>query len=155
MDLWLEVAAADLYLVIPLLPSTAWHGTQVGIRIEFAARNSLELMDKFRAARAGAQVKAAALEKRDNDKYIPWPKSLTDYLQNELQSEFEFKYYVLDRAKFDDFHKPREGYEPLLLGKEPGGPTILKSIIKVDNLSAQRHLADPAAGIGPGPGRPI
>jgi len=153
LDLWFEVAAADLYLVIPLLPSTAWRGTQVGIRIEFAAHNSQELLKKFRLSRTEAQAKAAALERRENDKYIPWPKSLTDYLQNELHSEFEFKYYVLDRAQVDDLHKPREGYEPLLLGNEPGGAAILKSIIKVDNLSAQRHLADPASGTGAGPGR--
>lgn len=31
LDLWFEVFASDLYLVIPLLPSTAWEGTKVGI----------------------------------------------------------------------------------------------------------------------------
>lgn len=153
LELWFEVTARDLYLVIPLLPSTAWHGTQVGIRIEFAPRNSVELLGKFRMARAEAQTMAAALEKRENEKYVPWPKSLTDYLKNELLNEFEFKYYILDRAQFDDAHKPQEGYEPLLLGKEPGGAAILRSLIKVDNLSAQRHLADPAAGTGTGAGR--
>lgn len=153
LDLWFEVTANDLYLVIPLLPSTAWNGTQVGIRIEFAPRNPLELLGKFRTVRAEAQTKAAALEKRANEKYVPWPKSLSDYLKNELPNEFEFKYYVLDRAQFDDAHKPQVGYEPLLLGKEPGGAAILKSVIKVDNLSAQRHLADPATGAGTGAGR--
>jgi hypothetical protein len=34
LDLWFKVAENDLYLVIPLLPSTAWLGTEVGIRIE-------------------------------------------------------------------------------------------------------------------------
>ncbi|MEM5786944.1 MAG: ATP-dependent endonuclease [Syntrophobacteraceae bacterium] len=153
LDLWFEVTASDLYLVIPLLPSTEWHGTQVGIRIEFAPRNPVELLGKFCTARAEAQTKASALEKRANEKYVPWPKNLTDFLKNELTNEFEFKYYVLDRAEFDDAHKPREGYKPLLLGKEPGGATILKSLIKVDNLSAQRHLADPVAGTGMGAGR--
>lgn len=153
LDLWFEVAERDLYLVIPLLPSLAWQGTQVGIRIEFAPRNPVELIGKFRAARAEAQAKVEALEKRENDKYVPWPKSLTDYLKNELLNEFEFKYYVLDRAQFDDAHKPQEGYVPLLFGKEPSGAAILKSLIKVDNLSAQRHLADPVTGAGTSAGR--
>lgn len=148
LDLWFEVVASDLYLVIPLLPSMAWHETQVGIRIEFAPRNPVELLEKFRIARAEAQTKAAALEKRENEKYVPWPKSLTDYLKSELLNEFEFKYYVLDRAQFDDSHKPREGYELQPLGKEPGGAAILKSLIKVDNLNAQRHLADAATATG-------
>ena len=153
LDLWFEVAADDLYLVMPLLPSTAWRGTQVGIRIEFAPRNPAELLGKFRAARSEAQTKAAALVKRPNEKYVPWPKNLTDYLKNELQNEFEFKYYALDRAQFDDAHNPQEGYEPLQLGKEPSGAAILKSLIKVDNVSAQRHLADPVAGTVTGAGR--
>lgn len=153
LDLWFEVAGNDLYLVIPLLPSTAWQGTQVGIRVEFAPRNSGELLGRFRTARKEAQIKADGLDKRDNEKYIPWPKNLTDYLKNELPNEFELKYYVLDRAHFDDAHKSQEEYKPLPLGKEPGGAAILKSLIKVDNLSAQRHLADPAAGAGTGSGR--
>lgn len=153
LDLWFEVAASDLYLVIPLLPSRAWRGTQVGMRIEFAPRNSVELLGSFRTARAEAQTKAAAFPPRENERYVPWPKSLTDYLKNELLNEFEFKYYVLDRAQFDSAHKPHEGYMPLLLGKDPGGAAILKSLIKVDNLHAQRYLADPAVGAGTGAGR--
>lgn len=153
LDLWFEVAAIDLGLVVPLLPSTAWQGTQVGIRIEFAARNQTELLENFREARQKAQAKAAALEKREREKYVPWPKSLTDYLTKELLNNFEFRYFVLDQAQFDDDHKPKEGYEPLLLGKDPGGKAFLKSLVKVDNLSAQRHLADPSSGSGPGAGR--
>ncbi|MHB9155414.1 MAG: ATP-binding protein, partial [Endomicrobiales bacterium] len=154
LDLWFEVAASDLYLVIPLLPSTTWRGTQVGIRIEFAPRDSVELLGKFHSAREKARANAAAsLDKRENETYVPWPKSLTDYLKNELPKEFEFKYYVLDRAQFDVNHKSVEGYEPLLLDKEPGGAAILKTLIKIDNVSAQRHLADPTAGTGTSTGR--
>lgn len=153
LDLWFEVAAADLVAVIPLLPSTAWQGTQVGIRIEFTACNEVELIQKFRAARKEAQDRAAALEQRENEKYIPWPKSLTDYLQNELLNNFEFRYFALDRAQFDDVHRPKEGYEPLRLSNDPGGAALLRSLVKVDNLSAQRHLADPSTGSGSGAGR--
>jgi predicted ATP-dependent endonuclease of OLD family len=154
LDLWFEVAASDLYLVIPLLPSSLAVGTQVGIRIEFAARNPAELLQKFRASRADAQVKAAALETREHDKYVPWPKNLTDYLKSELLKEFEFRYYVLDRAQFDSSHNPKSAdYQPRQLEKEFGGASALKSLIRVDNLPAQRHLADPASGTSTGEGR--
>ncbi|MEW6599345.1 MAG: ATP-dependent endonuclease [Nitrospirota bacterium] len=147
-DLWFEVAANDLYLVIPLLPSTAWRGTQVGMRIEFAARDSVELLGRFRAARAEARSKAAALQPRANERYVPWPKSLSDYLlKNEiLRSEFEFKYYVLDRGQFDDFYQQKAEYMPLQLGKEPSGAAILKSLVKIDNVKAQRHLSETSGG---------
>lgn len=123
------------------------------MRIEFAPRNPIELIEKFRAARADAQAKAAALERRENERYAPWPKSLTDYLKNELLNEYEFQYFVLDRAQFNDAHEAPTGYEPLPLGKDPGGAAILRSLIKVDNLSAQRHLADSAASSGTVTGR--
>jgi len=154
LDLWFEVAASDLYLVIPLLPSTLGVGTQVGIRIGFAARNPTELLQKFRASRADAQASAAALEPREHDQYVPWPKNLTDYLKSELLKEFEFRYYVLDRAQFDSSHNPKSAdYEPRLLEKEFGGAAALKSLIRVDNLPAQRHLADPGSGTAVGEGR--
>jgi predicted ATP-dependent endonuclease of OLD family len=148
LDLWFEVAASDLGLVIPLLPGTAWRGTKVGLRIEFAASNQVELLKKFREARQQAQTKAAVLEKRHNDKYVPWPKTLTDYLKKELLNEFEFKFFVLDHAHFDE-----ADYEPLPLGKEPGGAPLLKSLVKVDKLNAQKHLEDASLGSGPGAGR--
>jgi predicted ATP-dependent endonuclease of OLD family len=146
LDLWFEVSTNDLHLVIPLLPSTAWRGTEVGIRIELAAMNPVELLATFRATRSKAVAKAAVLEQRQNEKYVPWPRSLTDYLKNELFNLYELKYYALDRAKFDQTHTAEDGYEPQPLLKDPSGAAILRSLIRVDNLSAQRHLADPSAG---------
>ena len=153
LDLWFEVTAADLIAVIPLLPSTAWQGTEVGIRVEFAAKNGADLLQKFRKARTDAQAKAAALEQRNNEKYVPWPKSLTDYLTKELLNEFEFQYYALNRVEFDPAHSPNEGCKPLLLEGDPGGATLLKSLLRVDNLGAQRHLADPVSSSGTAAGR--
>lgn len=154
LDLWFEVAETDLHLVLPLLPRLLnWEGTQVGMRIEFAAKSSTELLERFRDAREKARQRAAELEQRENEKYVPWPKSLTDYLKTELSNEFEFRYFVLDRARFDQAYLPEPAYEPVPLGNDPGGPAFLKSLVKVDNLSAQRHLADPDSGAGTISGR--
>lgn len=146
LDLWFEVTANDLYLVIPLLPSTAWQGSQVGIRIEFGAKNTVEMIKKYRDAFADAQTKVKTIEGDVGD-YVPWPKSLSDFLQKELQNEYEFRYFVLDRAQFDEHFVQNEGYKPLLLGgdRDQSGASILESLIRVDFLYAQRHLADPSA----------
>lgn len=152
LDLWFEVTASDLYLVIPLLPSTAWQGTQVGLRIEFGAKNTVELLQKYRTARLDAQTKVAAMEGGVGD-YVPWPKRLSDFLQKELRNEFEFRYYVLDRAQFDNHFVQHEGYQPLVLEGDQGGASILKSLVRVDFLNAQRHLADPSVSTTEGGGR--
>lgn len=141
LDLWFEVAAPDLYLVIPLLPSTAWEGTKVGIRVSLAARNPINLIQNYQEAKAKGAEQAAELP--PGSQYVPWPRSMTDYLQRELKSEYELRYFILDRTQFDENFREIGDYVPEELGGEPGGGTILKSLIHIDNLGAQRHLADP------------
>ncbi|MBA0206140.1 ATP-dependent nuclease [Pectobacterium aroidearum] len=142
LDLWFEVTAPDLYLVIPLLPSTAWEGTKVGIRVSLTAKNSINLIQNFQEAKARGAAQAAELP--PDSQYIPWPRSLTDYLQRELKREYELRYFILDRTRFDEATFQEIGnYVPDELNGEPGGGTILKSLIHIDNLGAQRHLADP------------
>ncbi|MCM1997310.1 ATP-dependent endonuclease [Pseudomonas aeruginosa] len=141
LDLWFEVAAPDLYLVIPLLPSTAWEGTKVGIRVSLVARNPINLIQNYQEAKAKGSEQAAELP--PGSQYVPWPRSMTDYLQRELKSEYELRYFILDRTQFDESFREIGNYVPEELGGEPGGGTILKSLIHIDNLGAQRHLADP------------
>ena len=52
LDLWFEVAEPDLYLVIPLLPSTNWKGTKVGIRVSLTARSAIGLIQNFQEVKA-------------------------------------------------------------------------------------------------------
>ena len=141
LDLWFEVAAPDLYLVIPLLPSAAWEGTKVGIRVSLTARSPINLIQNFQEAKAKGAAQTAELP--PESQYIPWPRSMTDYLQRELKSEYELRYFILDRSQFDESFREVGDYVPDELGGEPGGGTILKSLIHIDNLGAQRHLADP------------
>lgn len=145
LDLWFEVESSDLYHVLPLLPSLDWQGSQVGMRIELSAEDAGGLIERFRTCREEARRKAAELERRDNDNYVPWPKNLTDYLKEELQAQFDLKYFVLDRTQFTQSYEQSTGYVPLRIVKNSDGAAILKSLLRVDNLSAQRHLADPGS----------
>lgn len=144
LDLWFQVAEADLYLVIPLLPSSNGVGSLVGVRIEFSAQNSVGLLQRYRAKKQEALDRVSTLAGGAGD-YIPWPKSLTDYLEKELHSEFELRYFVLDHAQFNDELVANEGYEPAILSGDLSGGALLKSLIRVRCLNAQRHLADPSA----------
>lgn len=152
LDLWFEVAEDDLYLVLPALPSSEWQGTEVGIRVEFVVANATETMQRFREARQGAAGQLAALGQEAGN-YNPWPKNLVHFLEQELSAEYEFRYFVLDRSQFnDDYAEIEADYVPEAMPKEPGGKAILQSLVKVDCLHAQRHLADPdsksAGGLG-------
>lgn len=153
LDLWFEVAEDDLYLVLPILPSSDWQGTEVGIRVEFGAVNSLETLKRFQGARQKAAAQLEALGDKAGA-YAPWPKSLTHYLERALKAEFEFRYFVLDRAQFNDKHDELDtDYDPQSIPTDPGGGAILRSLIRVDCLHAQRHLADPDSNSPGGTGR--
>ncbi|WP_337155084.1 ATP-dependent endonuclease [Pseudomonas protegens] len=163
LDLWFRVGEDDLATAMSLLPSTEWDGKCVGIRVAFEPRDAHALVRKFHelhekannaatalmarrsaAAEAGAENGAAVVA--DLGEYKPWPESLTKYLSKELSKEYTFRYYVLDERAFVGYQAKEVDYEPLPLGNEPGGAAILKSLVRVDFLRAQRHLDDPDAG---------
>lgn len=153
LDLWFSVEADDLHRVIDLLPSLSWKGNYVGMRIAFCPINSeitREHFDKARASAISALPAKTDIKKHD---YSPFPKSLKDFLTRELKREYEFRYYVLDNAKFDNNFNEIDDYSPAQIipdrggsGKSRSGRDIINSLIKVDFLNAQRHLSDSSGG---------
>lgn len=149
VDLWFSVEEADLHRVIDLLPNLEWQGSVVGVRIAFAPRNGDETLARFQERHAQAQEAVAGLETPEGDEpYVAPPRSLREHLEGELQREYEFKYFVLDAAQFNEALEPNEGYEPQELLRDQGrtGKDIVNSLIKVDFLHAQRHLSDSEGG---------
>ena len=139
LDLWFKVAPEDLHRVIRLLPSLEWQDAPVGVRLEFAPRNQAELLANYRQAHA----KAAEHATRGEAAYHPWPKSLHAYLERKLGDEYKIHYYVLDPQQFDADHRQLPDYTPMELGDaSEAGATIIKNLIRVDVIGAQRHLSD-------------
>jgi predicted ATP-dependent endonuclease of OLD family len=143
LDIWFHVEAADLHRVIDLLPSLMWQGTLVGLRVEFAASDATALLGNFHEMRnrARASIRPSSEGVRD---YHPLPRTLREYLDENLRREFELRYYVLDRARFDASLVEQPGYSPSLITPDKGrsGKDILASLLRVDFLHAQRHLSD-------------
>ncbi len=100
------------------------------------------------ATKVAAAKDAGVAVGADVNDYKPWPESLTKYLTKALSTEYTFRYYVLDEREFEDYREKRPDYTPLPISgdKERGGSMVLKSLLKVDFLRAQRHLDDPDEG---------
>lgn len=143
IDFWFHVEADDLHRVLELLPSLDWEGSLVGLRVEFAAEDQDGLITRFDAARESARGNIR--EGRNGaEEYHPPPRTLCEYLAENLKKEFGFRYYVLDRAHFDADLMPVENYEPreIVADKGRGPKETLNSLLRVDLLEAQRHLSD-------------
>ena len=142
LDFWISVDADNLYRVVDLLPRAAWDGSLVGIRIEFAAKDAAQTLANFRT-KAVETIKFAKNKEKDGQDYKPWPRNMRDYLSRTLKNEYGLRYFVLDEAQLkaetaDAHYAPME----IIGDKERSGHAIINSLIKVDFLSAQRHLGD-------------
>lgn len=149
LDLWFSVEEPDLYKVIDLLPNLDWQGSTVGLRIAFSPCDSSKTLETFKEKHGKAQAAAANIKLNEGDEpYVAPPKNLRDFLEENIRKEYEFRYYVLDEAKFNEVFEANSDYQPqeLIKDRDRSGRDIVNSLIKVDFLQAQRHLSDNAGG---------
>jgi predicted ATP-dependent endonuclease of OLD family len=142
LDLWFKVEAEDIPRVIELLPDLEWGDAPVGLRMEFGPKNPSELLASYREAKDRAE-KCAAGKSDTAPPFQPWPKTLYDYLMKRLTEEYRVFYYALDGKRVDKDYKDLPGYTPQVLGDATeSGAKIVRSLLRVDFLHAQRHLSD-------------
>lgn len=136
LDLWFEVDDQNLHRVLGILPSLDWNGKPVGIRLSYQPRDPAQLLANYVKARSSIRDGAGEVAKSS------WPTDLTDYLQRTLTQEYEVTYAVLDAEKCDLAGVPAEGYRPFPIESAKEGEELIRSLIRVDFLDAQRHLSD-------------
>lgn len=141
LDIWFNIQENDLHRVLDLLPELSWEGSVIGLRIEFQPKSTSDTLLKYKEAQ---EKVAKYVPKGEDKKYRPWPRNLIDFLGKHLTQEYEFKFYSLDRSKFDMDFNQNENYTPLLLPSDRGKP-LVKSLLRVDTLQAQRYLSDQAS----------
>jgi len=139
-DIWLEINADDIHRVVDLLPSLAWEGSLVGMRVVFTPVDSEATRTRYAEARRRALEAVAGGEGIEFD---PSPRNLQDYLRDYLNDEYELRHYVLDPTRFDANMVAQQDYVPVpLTGRDRSGRDILNGLLRIDFLHAQRHLAD-------------
>jgi len=166
LDVWLNVPKDDLHFVQKLLPTLDWNGEHIGVRLRYEPKDVQALRQEYLTARLAVTevMKAAnattfAVASVD-EKAAPagtssgpgvtfalWPKSMMDFLSRRLRATFDVRAYLLDPAKQA---VPVEGVaspQALPLGSEPIDSDPFKSLIRIDEISAQRGfgLAPPSA----------
>ncbi|MES3097708.1 ATP-dependent nuclease [Sphingomonas aerolata] len=142
IDVWLEIGADDIHRVVDLLPSLAWEGSLVGMRVVFAPINPEVTQARFTEARQRARD-AMAREDGEALAFEPAPRNLREYLRDKLSDEYELRHFVLDPRRFNQAMVAEDDYQPKqLTGLNRTGSKILESLLRIDFLHAQRHLSD-------------
>lgn len=142
IDIWLEIGAEDIHRVVDLLPSLAWEGTLVGMRVVFAPTDPAATRVRYTDARQRA-LDAMAPQEGEELAFDPSPRNLQEYLRDKLNDEYELRHFVLDPKRFDPAMVEEDGYQPKpLTGRDRTGSKILESLLRIDFLHAQRHLSD-------------
>ena len=142
LDVWIKLEDSqdeNVNLVRELFVSLDSDPSQVGMRIRFEPEDINQLYSNFIAAYQNSQT---IQEGRGNHIDI-YPKNLQDFLEHDdcatLNKFFKLKYYKLNEDLLTD-------------GSPQACPTVelegdvLRNVIKVDTISAEREFADPQAG---------
>ena len=141
IDIWFEITATDVHRVIDLLPSLAWEGSLVGMRVVYAPVDANATRERYCDARERALEAVPVNEAGERD-YDPSPRNLQDFFRDGLKDEYALRHYVLDPARVG-----QEDYQPMeLTGRDRSGRDILASLLQIDFLHAQRHLSDGPGG---------
>lgn len=143
LDVWLSVPDHQVHFVQKILPSLDWDGSPIGVRLRFEPKKLDDLKRDYLAARKAAkEVMEAATAEPDEeaDPFSLWPKSMIEFLSRRLRSVFEIKAYLLDPAKL--IHPTDGEAKPQALpeSSEPLADDPFKSLIRIDEISAQRGL---------------
>jgi len=146
IDVWLEIGPDDVHRVIDLLPSLAWEGKLVGMRIAYMPRDPAATHARYVEVRQRV-LDVVAKDEDEAPIFDPSPRNLREFLGGRLHDEYELRYFVLDPARFDSNMVAEDDYAPTsLTGRDRSGREILNGLLHIDFLNAQRHLSDSPGG---------
>ncbi|WP_186072171.1 ATP-dependent nuclease [Burkholderia gladioli] len=146
IDVWFEIGPDDVHRVIDLLPSLAWEGKLVGMRVAYAPTNPAATHARYVEVRQRV-LNAVAKGEDGAPAFDPSPRNLREFLRDRLHDEYELRHFVLDPARFDAKMVAEAGYDPTTLtGRDRSGREILNGLLRIDFLNAQRHLSDSPGG---------
>ena len=134
MDIWLEVDENEIYYVADIIPTLKWRGGKLGVRLVLLPKDITKLFTEYREICFAVHKTENA---KSNCKLKLYPKSLSDFLERNLNTYFSIKAFILDPSR------AVEEPQSTSFEMECFSTTPLKGIIKIDMIDAQRGFSDP------------
>lgn len=131
LDLWIKVEDTELHYVSHIIPTLDWQGGLLGVRLRYEPKDITELIQEFSAS----YNKSNQLLQEKGKEFKLWPKTLWDFCERRLNSHFTLKTYLLDPEKHEEEQELSESNITL-------DGDVLKGLIKIDIINAQRGFSD-------------
>lgn len=131
LDLWIEVENSELHYVSHIIPTLDWKGGLLGIRLRFEPKDMDELIKEF----ITLYNKSNKLSQEKGKDFKLWPKTFWDFCERKLNAHFTIKTYLLDPDKYEE-------KQELLDNNIALDGDVLKGLIKIDIINAQRGFSD-------------
>lgn len=147
LDVWMEVPISKIHHVVHILPTINWKGGLIGVRLQYEPGNLEVLRTDYLFERKAAVSAIDALNKgKDKSGKISpphvWPASLTEFLEKRLAKYFDLNAYALDPALVKPSNNGAAVPQLLSLNATPLDKNPFKSLIKINDIAAQRDFAD-------------
>ncbi|WP_052512840.1 AAA family ATPase [Paracoccus sanguinis] len=144
LDVWLHADMSELHYVAHLIPTLAWNGGLLGVRLQLEPKKGPDIKAQYLAARDAAQNLQPGGQTVTG--FALWPRDFREFLDKRLSDLFEINAHLLDPATFN----PTGPVEPHPLPplSEGIGSNPFAGLIHIREINAQRGFADAGEGTG-------
>jgi predicted ATP-dependent endonuclease of OLD family len=142
LDVWFDVAVSEFHHVAKLIPSLNWNGGLLGVRLRFEPKDLDALRDDYLSnIKRVAELKTMAAAPTSGFAGTMaklWPENLVEFLERRLQRHFTVRAYLLDPTKLTGSIDGQAAPQSLGAGQSPAELDDVRSLMRVDEIDAQR-----------------
>lgn len=144
LDVWLHADTSELHHVAHLIPTLAWTGGLLGVRLRLDPKKGADI----KAGYLGARQSAEALQPDGipANGFALWPRNFREFLDKRLKDLFELNAHLLDPTSFTASGAVVPPPLPPL--SEGIGPNPFAGLLHIREINAQRGFADAGDGKG-------
>ncbi len=152
LDIWIHVDADELQFIPSFIPSLAWNGEPIGLRILLNPESGQRKIENLAKDFISAKRVIEKVHDASGDLML-WPESLSDFLKGKKSEGLVGKYfslsvYLLDSEKSncDDKQEVIKVDISSVRSQVPLSHNDLKKLFQVDYIEAQRGFTDTNKG---------